>query len=567
MNFLTALFDSSVRFQRQYAEHLLNRFQFLTCPAVRIPLERLWVEPRGLTAVLAREPRVVITGASGAGKTTTLAYLAAVNARGMLAPAKPRVPLYFDAHDLNLPALPRITDLPRALNLRPDLTAQCPRIFFPAAFNSGRALVLIDDADALCVPPDQLQAWLRELKEADVVATAPAAIPGFTEFPLPGFRDNDVEQFMRNWDAAKAVPFFASLKSSGVPRALTASPMTLTLLAHVWRGDQPLPKQRTELFDAFLQNGLNDSAETLRMLEGVALAMQRGKPASNELLTKSRGFLRLGKNRTAEFLHDLWQAYFAARALRYAPNLEPLAEHLAEPAWREVVLFYAGLGDASPLADKLVARGEVCLAGHVVAHARQLRAGLRESITQELMARAWDGDTQAVAALSEMQSEAAVDSFAAKLKAQDPATRTRAAELLGKLQLDRGIEYLLPQLRDVNADVRDQVVEALGRSRTDRVIEPLLVALRGDPRVGTVDTRLRVAAAKALGEIASDKAVPALIVDLQIGEPEVRAVAAEALKRIKSPLMLKPLEGVAQAGDEMAREYAAQVLAVVDGRR
>jgi HEAT repeat protein len=54
---------------------------------------------------------------------------------------------------------------------------------------------------------------------------------------------------------------------------------------------------------------------------------------------------------------------------------------------------------------------------------------------------------------------------------------------------------------------------------------------------------------------------------LQIGEPEVRAVAAEALKRIKSPLMLKPLEGVAQAGDEMAREYAAQVLAVVDGRR
>ena len=76
-----------------------------------------------------------------------------------------------------------------------------------------------------------------------------------------------------------------------------------------------------------------------------------------------------------------------------------------------------------------------------------------------------------------------------------------------------------------------------------------------------------IAAAKALGEIASDKAVPALIVDLQLGEPEVRAVAADALKRIASPLMLKPLHGVAQSGDELARQYAAEILAITDGNR
>jgi HEAT repeat protein len=110
------------------------------------------------------------------------------------------------------------------------------------------------------------------------------------------------------------------------------------------------------------------------------------------------------------------------------------------------------------------------------------------------------------------------------------------------------------------------VLEALGHARTERVIEPLLVALRGDPRVGVTDTRLRVAAAKALGEVASDKAVPALIVDMQIGEPEVRAVAAEALKRITSPLMLKPLESVAISGDDMARQYAKEILAVVNGK-
>ncbi|HEX9076841.1 MAG TPA: HEAT repeat domain-containing protein, partial [Anaerolineae bacterium] len=102
-------------------------------------------------------------------------------------------------------------------------------------------------------------------------------------------------------------------------------------------------------------------------------------------------------------------------------------------------------------------------------------------------------------------------------------------------------------------------------ARTDRVIEPLLVALRGDPRVGKVDTRLRVAAAQALGQVGSDRAVTALIVDLQVGEPEVRAVAAESLKRITSPLMLKPLVGIVESGDPDARKYAMDILAVVNG--
>jgi HEAT repeat protein len=302
------------------------------------------------------------------------------------------------------------------------------------------------------------------------------------------------------------------------------------------------------------------------MLEGVALAIQRGRPASDEFLPKARGFMRAGKNKTAEFVHELWQAYFAARALRQAPDLTPLSEHLAEPAWWDTALFYAGLGDASELVETLVARGNVFLAGNAIAHAQGVRAELRDAVTQELIHRAWEGDGNAIAALGEMNSDVAVDWFAKQLKDKDPAARTRAAEILGWLQLDRGIEYLLPQLRDVNADVRDKVVEALGRSRTDRVIEPLLVALRGDARVGTVDTRLRVAAAKALGQIASDKAVPALIVDLQLGEPEVRAVAAEALKRITSPLMSKPLQGVLQSGDEEGKKYAAEILALVDGK-
>jgi len=564
MGFLDQL-SSARRFERAYAEHLIDRLHDLPLPGAPAELEREWIEPRGWNAALARDPRVVFTGAAGAGKTTALAFLALTNARALLAGSKAaRLPIFLAARDLAPSALPRITDFPRGLFLPDPLSAQCSQIYFPDVFASGRALVLIDDLDAL--PPEALQAWIKDLGNARIVAAAQAAAPGFAEARLPGFRDADIETYTIKINRAHADTFIAALKANGVPRALTANPLTFALLARVWRADQPLPNRRTTLFDAYTGDILRGDFETAKMLEGVALAIQRGRPASDEFLPQARGFMRAGKNKTAEFAHELWQAYFAARALRQAPDLTPLSEHLAEPAWWDTALFYAGLGDASELVETLVARGNVFLAGYAVAHAQGVRAELRDAVTQELIHRAWEGDGNAIAALGEMNSEVAVDWFAKQLKDKDPAARTRAAEILGWLQLDRGIEYLLPQLRDVSADVRDKVVEALGRSRTDRVIEPLLVALRGDARVGTVDTRLRVAAAKALGQIASDKAVPALIVDLQLGEPEVRAVAAEALKRITSPLMSKPLQGVLQSGDEETKKYAAEILALVDGK-
>ena len=214
----------------------------------------------------------------------------------------------------------------------------------------------------------------------------------------------------------------------------------------------------------------------------------------------------------------------------------------------------------------LLSQGSTLLAGCVVAHARAVRTDLRATVTQDIVERAWSGDARAAAVLSAMPDQTVIDGWVAKLKDKDPTVRMRAAETLGKLQNDRGIDYLLPALRDANGDVRDKVVEALGRARTDRVIEPLLVALRGDSRVGAPDVRLRVAAAKALGEIASDKAVPALIVDLQVGEPAVRAAAAEALKRIHSPVTIEPLRGFAQSPDDELRQYAEDILIVVNGR-
>jgi HEAT repeat protein len=192
-----------------------------------------------------------------------------------------------------------------------------------------------------------------------------------------------------------------------------------------------------------------------------------------------------------------------------------------------------------------------------------------EAVVKPLVNRAWEAeDGEAMRALGRLRSTMATDFFAAKLRDRSPDARQRAALVLGQLHTDRALEYLLPQLRDNSAEVRDQVIASLGASRSERVIEPLLVALRGDPRVGTVDTRTRVAAARALGNVGTDKAVPALIVDLQVGEPAVREEAARALEQIRSEFAVKPLESVKQTAPSAdARHAAAEVLAAMGAGR
>lgn len=574
MSFLSQMLDPARRFEREYAGSLLARWRSLPWPGdAHVDLDRDFIPIRGLDFALASQPRLVLTGAAGMGKTSALVHLARVHARALLADEKKaRVPIWFSARDLSTGPLPALSDLPRALDLGNTLAAQCPKDFFANAVASDRALVLIDDLDAL--PPDAVAAWLDQFAPARIVAAARSPLANLPAFPLPGLRDNDIENAVRKWGDGNPDAFLAQVKASGVPRALTANPMTLALLVRAWQAgsamagngaDRPLPVRRTPLFDSYADQVLGDSPGAATLLQDAALAALEGKPPSQEFLEQSRGFLRPGKNQTAEFVHPLWQSYFAARALRRSSDRRPLFERENDPGWQDVALFYAGMGEGDALVETLIARGEFCLAGRVVAHAAQVRADLRDAVTAELVRRAWDGDTAATAALSEMGSDAAVEALGARLKDKDPAVRARAASVLGDLQLDRGIEYLLPQLRDVDGDVRDRVLEALGKARTDRVIEPLLVALRGDPRVGKVDTRLRVAAAQALGQVGSDRAVTALIVDLQVGEPEVRAVAAESLKRITSPLMLKPLVGIVESGDPDARKYAMDILAVVNG--
>ncbi len=574
MNFFDS-YSPTRRFERRYAEYLISRFQSIALPGgVRINLQQELVPVRGLQEVLVSpvgsptelaQPLLLI-GEPGSGKTTALAHIALAHARGLLAggaqvgdPAA-HIPIFIPARELNPLDLPHLGDLSRLL-LGDVLAAQCPPGYFRDAVSTGRAVVLVDDLDALT--PAAGETLRQELGNARIIAASLSPQAGFFEFPMPLLRDNDIQAFARQWNADKAPGFLASIKTSKVPRALTANRMMLGLLARVWRPDQPLPTHRTPLFDAYANTVLKDAGDTARVLEEAALARLRGQATSNGTTAQSRGFLRAGKNHAAEFVHDLWASYFAARALRRLDDQSALFALPPDRRWQEALVFLGGWGDATDLVGTLTGRGDWSLAGRLLANARDVRPEVGQTVTQELIRLAWDGDANAKAALFEMGSEAAVDQLGARLRSKETDERIRAVEVLGQLRLDKCVDYLLPQLRDPNPEMRDQVVHALGLALTDRVVDPLLVALRGDGRTGKAEIRRRAGAAQALGAIGSDRAVPALIVDMQFGEPEVRAAAAQALKRIPNPLMLEPLQGIAESGDDQARRDAADILAVL----
>lgn len=521
--------------------------------------------------------RILLVGAAGLGKTSALQFIAARAGQGATLYS------YADLH-------------PQAL---------------PDKFQNDGWILFDDVSEPAHVA--HLEMLAQKFPNAKICATTAAkkfAPANFTVLKVQPFNEREILSFAEAWiplpDTGAhgtrlnraAQDFVVSVQSNAGTRELAITPLYLFLLMQVYEPapketPQPsaqeavalpmvghnaatpfavpqrnviaaLPTRRAQLFDAYINAKLaraSDPEFAARALEGIALSTKRGQLASDEHLARGYDFLTTRAQGRVTFKHALIQDFLAARALRRSSDFAPLQERLFDAAWREVALFYAGLGSADEIIAALHEKQDLVFAGYALAASSE-SAALTEQVVKELVTRAWeDNDERAMRALGALRSNQASDFFAAKLRDKNAEVRLRAAYILGKLHTDRALEYLLPQLRDPTTEVREQVIASLGQSRSERVIEPLLVALRGDPRVASSDTRLKIAAAHALGEYGTDKAVPALLVDMQVSQDELQAQAIYALEKIRSAFAVKPLESIAMTDKrEHVRAAAAQVL-------
>ena len=246
------------------------------------------------------------------------------------------------------------------------------------------------------------------------------ALTGFTQLDICDFSDENVEAFARHWCLAVELAFrgiereiseavarrkaereagelVAAIRANDRVRRLTVNPLLLTIVAMVHRYRATLPNRRVELYDECTEvllgywdqakgiAGQLDWARKRRVLEPLAYWMhQQGLreaervqleqviadalPKVGEKEARAGEFLKNVRERSGllmerglgiyGFSHLTFQEYLTASHLidRGEEGREELLKHLHDPWWLEATLLYAGMRDATPLIEAILAQ-------------------------------------------------------------------------------------------------------------------------------------------------------------------------------------------------------------------
>ena len=324
---------------------------------------------------------------------------------------------------------------------------------------------------------------------------------GFTVLRIRDFSAQEIRQFATNWCLAvelsvqgednptarrraqeAAQDLVAAIEANADIRKLAVNPLLLSIIALVHRYRAKLPKRRVDLYaecvDVLL--GHWDAAKGLvgrlspgqkrAVLQPLALGMHREdrrdisrrelEARIGELLlavggqaSDAPGFLDEVRERsgllvevgldTYAFSHLTFQEYLCAREIadnEWARML--LLERAGDEWWQEVMLLYAGMAEATPIVDALLAGEDdaagtrLLLAGRCVAEAVRVREATRGQVLR-LLEEALATSTgkrfmETGQVLADVAGEDSVDFFL-HLAHDDPGRRGAALWSLGQM--------------------------------------------------------------------------------------------------------------------------------------
>ncbi len=495
------------------------------------------------------------------------------------------------------------------------------------------------------------------------------ALAGFGQLNVCDFSDEDVEAFARHWSLAvelaaretnteiaqaaarrqaerNAEDLINAIQAHPRVRQLTINPLLLTIVAMVHRYRAKLPNRRAELYDECVQvllgywdeakriAGQLDPARKRRVLEPLAFKMHaqgfrdlpqaeveraiaEALPSIGEEAGQAGEFLKDVRERSGllmerglgiyGFTHLTFQEYLAASHLldRQEEGREFLIERRRDPWWREVLLLYAGMGDATPLVEGILSQQDdlfnsnLFLAAHCLVDRLNIEPRVEDNVLAQLMAVFCDGEYymlrqqtgEVLAALNRSPSKqkiakrllqalgderedvrvraisalrnatgqpGVVGALIQALSDEGEDVRTRAVDVLSNVTGQPGVaEALFQALGDESQYVQIRTVFALSKSIGQRGITEALLQALGDER-----EYVRGRAAEALSEATDQPGVAeALLQALVDQSSSVRGSAAEALSEATSQLGIA--EALLQALDDQSdsvRESAAHVL-------
>lgn len=424
---------------------------------------------------------------------------------------------------------------------------------------------------------------------------------GFQTWVLQEFTDDDIRLFVHHWyssvdltnkddhptvrDQAKqrADTLAQTILDTPRVRRLAVNPLLLSIIALVHHARIKLPERRIELYDNCATVLLGDWDEAkgiageLRpdkkrlVLEPLAFRMQLAgaqdlpraevEAVLKEMLPKVGGtpndaaqFLDEIRERSGllvergpevfSFSHLTFQEYLAARHIRRTGQANLLHTHIADDHWREVVLLYCGLEDASGFVMRLLDRPDdifhsrLLLSGQCLAEALATDPGLESAIAvrleDQMLASEFRGCREAAAQVliglaphQTVQRLVSLNQVAATSRPQ-----SLAEALIGFLALLPDT-VVLDLLRDPGKTTRVNTLAAIEQTKKmpDILVPAVLELLKNE------DAQVREAAVGVLGTIPTPSAFTALSTCLLSDkDPKVRTAVAVALRAYKNPL-------------------------------
>lgn len=559
--------------------------QLLDAPPVRpslTPPNADVFSPVNFSAALRSTRRLIITGSSGAGRTTALSQIARIHAMRQAQTRwgldAERLPVLVNlpevdwtlAHEANpLPAL-----LDGATVMLPRLIAANAGRFINGRLRTASALLLLDGFDEL-TPAQRLTctSWLAALlklypETMTIIVTGssgygPLQNLGFAPLSLAAWTPAQIDDYAAKWvTVMKGGKQDRQLLSTGLRAlaGLSPSPIDLALAASVWRATTTLPPNRAAVFEQwidraletgpakgrltpdqmksicgrlaltlFQQNRADFSFDDLTQQVAAELPSATGDAArqaeqaaelAHEVIDRVRILTPFGVDGWS-FVHRELAAFLAAR--HAAHTGQALGEYVSRPEWAGVLDFHAVLVDPAELVNK------------------QLAAADDLGRQQLWQAARWTGH----ASLDAPWRSKVMGEMARLLVQPDQIPQLRERALTGLLATrDKGLPFLLKRVL-AHPDAAVRALGVRGLQHLGREVDlPLFVGALND---SSADVRL--AAVQALGALAQSGVYPAveqLIKLLVEADEDTRRLAAELLA------------GCGEEGYQILREGAAE---------
>jgi HEAT repeat protein len=270
-------------------------------------------------------------------------------------------------------------------------------------------------------------------------------------------------------------------------------------------------------------------------------------------------------------IHQSFQEYFAALKLKECfennCDLSPVFKH---PKWEDVVIFATEMFKCpGNFIDKMIDSRELDLASKCAQNARKymkekdIKEKLCKCLAEKLDERYTSERTDAIESLSRL-GDIGIDLILEAAADEDDNIHLYADYVLRKIKSDETVKPLIEALNDESELVQLNAIAAIGNIKSYKDVKPLIKILADESN----DVDVQRSAADALGKIKSYEAVKPLIkvLDDESDGVDVRRSAADALGKIKSYEAVKPLIKVLddESDDVDVRRSAANALGEIE---